>query len=145
MQAQSYSRRIRSTYTSRWSSPIPEMIVCPLSSSLWTRNVGSSRENRCSAFVKLGLFRDSGTSASETTGSGTNIDVIEYETAPSVNVVPDAHSTPNIATMSPAAPSSTSCISFECMRAMRGTRTRLPSAMLTIESPRRSVPWYTRR
>ena len=44
-------------------------------------------------------------------------------TLPLVKVVPDAQSTPNMATISPAAASVTSCISFECMRTSLGTRT----------------------
>ena len=37
-----YSRVRRSTMISRCSSPIPWMIVWPVSGSLWTRKVGSS-------------------------------------------------------------------------------------------------------
>ena len=40
-----------------------------------------------------------------------------------MKVVPEAQSTPNMATMSPADASLTSCISFECMRTSFGTRT----------------------
>src|SRR5436305_562005 len=40
------SRFIRSTRTSRWSSPIPEMMVWPVSSSVRTWKVGSSSASR---------------------------------------------------------------------------------------------------
>src|SRR5256885_12321755 len=39
------SRFIRSTSTSKCSSPIPEMIVCAVSASECTRNVGSSSDS----------------------------------------------------------------------------------------------------
>src|SRR5207245_1718015 len=40
---------MRSTSTSRCSSPMPAMIVWPVSSSEWTWNVGSSSDSACSA------------------------------------------------------------------------------------------------
>ena len=39
------SRCIRLMITSRWSSPIPDKIVCPVSSSFWSLSVGSSAIN----------------------------------------------------------------------------------------------------
>ena len=59
---------------SRWSSPIPEISVWPVSSSVRTRKVGSSSERRCrpepslswSAFVF-------GSIATAMTGSGKSI------------------------------------------------------------------------
>ena len=53
-----YSRFIRSRYTSRCSSPIPEMIVSPDSESVCTRKVGSSFVKRPSALLKLACVRD---------------------------------------------------------------------------------------
>src|ERR1035438_4860240 len=47
------SRRIRSTSTSRCSSPMPEMIVCPVSSSVLTWRVGSSSASRWMAMPSL--------------------------------------------------------------------------------------------
>src|SRR5450755_5202047 len=41
------SRFRRSTMISRWSSPIPLMMVCPDSSSVWMRNDGSSAASFC--------------------------------------------------------------------------------------------------
>ena len=69
------------------------------------------------------------------------IDVSECATRPSVNVVPEAQSTPNMATMSPAVPLSTSSMSAECMRTSFGTRTFDRSAIEWIVSPRLIVPW----
>ena len=45
----------------------------------------------------------------------TYMDVIDNFDLPSVKVVPEAQSTPNMATISPAPPSSTSSISFACI------------------------------
>jgi hypothetical protein len=58
-------------------APMPEMIVWLLSSSVCTRKVGSSLVNRPSALPKPAELRSLGMSASETTGSGTCIEVIE--------------------------------------------------------------------
>ena len=57
------SRFKRSTMISRWSSPIPEMIVWPLSGSVKTRNVGSScarRSWRVPAAIALLLPMEAG-------------------------------------------------------------------------------------
>ena len=60
----------------------------------------------------------------------------------SVNVSPDAQSTPNSATMSPADASAMSFISFECMRTRRGTFTFFcPAEQLTMKSPLETLPW----
>ena len=64
----------------RGGVPIPEMIVSPLSSSLCTRKVGSSLVKRPRAFEKFLSFFVFGCSASDTTGSGTNMLVIELRT-----------------------------------------------------------------
>ena len=119
------------------------MIVWALSSSRYERKVGSSFVNRLSAFEKLAVALLSfGEIASLITASGTCIDVIVYFTLPSVKVSPEAHSTPNSATMSPAVAESMSCISFECMRTSRGTFTFLSwLEMLKMKSPLRTVPW----
>ena len=50
------------------------------------------------------------------TGSGTRIEVIAMEAAPSVKVSPLAHSTPNSATMSPAVACGMSSSSSAWMR-----------------------------
>src|SRR6266540_2224764 len=78
------------------------MIVSLLSSSMPARKVGSSRVKRRSAFPMLvSLFESTGLMESEITGSGTCIEVMLSLTLPSVNVSPELHSMPNIATMSP--------------------------------------------
>src|SRR3979490_763325 len=60
-----------STSTSRCSSPIPEMIVCAVSASECTRNVGSSSESFCSAMESLSWSAlVLGSMATEITGSG---------------------------------------------------------------------------
>ncbi len=60
---------------SRCSSPIPSMIVWPVSSSEWTRNVGSSSASFCS---EAESFSSSafvlGSMATAMTGSGKTID-----------------------------------------------------------------------
>ncbi len=62
---------------SRCSSPIPAMIVCPVSSSVFTRNEGSSMASFCSATPSLSwssvLF---GSSASSITGVG-EVDLLQ--------------------------------------------------------------------
>eukprot|EP00160_Parvularia_atlantis_P014149 Unigene3345_Nuclearia_a/m.10272 Unigene3345_Nuclearia_a/g.10272 ORF Unigene3345_Nuclearia_a/g.10272 Unigene3345_Nuclearia_a/m.10272 type:complete len:325 (-) Unigene3345_Nuclearia_a:120-1094(-) len=124
---------------------MPEMIVSPDSGSRCTRNVGSSFWNRLSALEKLVLESLTlGWIASEMTGSGTYMDVIEYSSLPSVNVSPEEQSTPNIAPISPDLISFTSSISFACRRTRRGTLIFLLFLTLKIVSPRVIVPWYTR-
>lgn len=84
---------------------------------MWTRKVGSSFWKRFRAREKLGVSAPTGLSASEMTGSGTNIFVcsgvnirdvaqaclrtIEKLVEPSVKVSPDAQSIPKIAQISP--------------------------------------------
>jgi len=67
--------------TCKCNSPMPEMMVCFVSASKPTRKVGSSRVNRLSAFENLSrLPLDFGDKASDMTGEGTCIEVIEYLT-----------------------------------------------------------------
>ena len=75
-------------------------------------------------------FWSTGLIESEITGSGMCIDVMATLMLPSVNVSPEAQSTPKSATMSPAFVSSMSCISSECIRMRRPTFTFLPVRML---------------
>src|SRR5712675_2203231 len=69
------SRRIRSTSTSRCSSPMPEMIVWPVSSSVLTWKVGSSSASR---WIAVPSFSWSllvlGSMATLITGAGKVID-----------------------------------------------------------------------
>ena len=121
---------------------MPEMIVSPDSSSKRVRKVGSSFEKRCSAFDRFpSALRSSGLIDRWITASGTWIDVIATLRRFVVKVSPDAQSTPNSATMSPASAALMSSISSECMRTSRPTRTSLPVRGLKIVSPFFSEPW----
>ena len=65
------SRFRRSTMISRCSSPIPEMSVCPVSSSVSTRKVGSSSASRARPLPSLSWSAfDFGSTATEMTGLG---------------------------------------------------------------------------
>ena len=69
------SRRIRSTSTSRCSSPMPAMIVWPVSSSVRTWKVGSSSASRWIAMPSFSWSPlDFGSIATEMTGAGKFID-----------------------------------------------------------------------
>ena len=69
------SRIIRSTRTSRWSSPIPAMSVSDDSGSVWTRNVGSSSASRWRAIASLSWSAFVlGSILTSMTGSGNVID-----------------------------------------------------------------------
>src|SRR5205823_1840895 len=69
------SRIRRSTMISRCSSPIPEMSVCPVSSSVRTWNVGSSSASRWRPAPSLSWSPlVLGSMATEITGSGNVID-----------------------------------------------------------------------
>ena len=76
------------------------------SSNLETPN---DTENHCAVFVTdtKGLLR------------------LSHLTLPSVKVSPEAHSTPNMATMSPALAEEMSSSSLACMRTSRGTFTQI--------------------
>mmetsp|Transcript_11814 Transcript_11814/g.41383 ORF Transcript_11814/g.41383 Transcript_11814/m.41383 type:complete len:272 (-) Transcript_11814:698-1513(-) len=130
---------------SRCSSPMPWMIVSPLSLSTNVRNVGSSLVKRLSALANASCCCVVlGFTEYEMTGSGTNIEVIA-SMGPSVKVSPLWQSTPNMATISPAPTESMSSISSACMRTSRGVFMRCRRSTLVITLPRCSVPWYTRR
>lgn len=65
--------------------------------------MGSSFVNRFSALLKFPLCSLAlGATANDMTGSGTDIEVIASLVVPLVKVSPEAHSTPNMATISPA-------------------------------------------
>ena len=71
---QLYSRSIISLYTSRCSSPMPEMMVSLLSGSRCTRKVGSWRWKRLMALLNCSRSLEFfGRIDSEITGSGTNL------------------------------------------------------------------------
>ena len=120
--------RMRSTMMSRCSSPMPEMIVCPDSSSVCTRNDGSSFASFCSA---MPIFSWSalvfGSTATEITGSGNSMRSSVMTLFGSHSVSPVVTSfRPTAAAMSPARTSLISSRSFECICRMRPMRSFLP-------------------
>ena len=64
-------------------------------------------------------------------------------TLPSVNVSPDAHSTPNMATMSPAAASEMSSSSLLCIRTSRGTCAQF--AVLSLQGQSHNVSAHAKK
>ena len=127
---------------SRCSSPIPEMSVCPVSSSVATRKVGSSSARRCRPVPSLSWSPfDFGSTATEMTGSGNVIDssTIGAFSAESVSpVVVSLRPTP--AAISPAMIASRSSRWFACIWRMRLIRSVLPVIVLRTRSPALSVP-----
>ena len=127
---------------SRWSSPIPEMIVWAVSSSVRTRKVGSSSDRRPSAWASLSwsafVF---GSMATEMTGSGNVIDSsrIGAVSVESVSPVVVAFR-PTAATISPAPISSRSSRWFACIWSRRPTRSVLPVVTFRTRSPAAILP-----
>ena len=108
---------------------MPEMIVCPDSWSVETRNDGSSLARRCSA---MPIFSWSalvfGSTATEITGSGNSIFSSTITSSGSDSVSPVVTSLrPTAAAMSPARTSLISSRSLACIcsrRPMRSLRER---------------------
>ena len=103
---------------------MPRMIVWPVSSSVWTRNVGSSSESEPSALPSLSWSAFVlGSIATEMTGSGKIIcsRMIGWPRSHSVSPVVVCLK-PRPATMSPAYATSMSSRWFACMRRMRPMR-----------------------
>ena len=89
---------------SRCSSPMPEMIVWPVSSSVRTRKVGSSSVSRCRPAPSLSwspfVF---GSIATEITGSGNSIVSSRIGAVSIASVSPvDVFFRPTMAAISPA-------------------------------------------
>ena len=127
---------------SRCSSPMPAMSVCPVSSSLVTRNVGSSSARRwrpCDSLSWSPLVF--GSIATEMTGSGNVIDssTIGAVSAASVSPVVDCFS-PTAAAISPAPISSRSSRWLACICRMRPIRSVLPLVVLSTRSPALTWP-----
>ena len=117
---------------SRWSSPIPLMMVWPVSSSERTRKVGSSSASFCSATPILSWSAlVLGSTATEMTGSGKLIDsrMIGVRSSESVSPVVVLRS-PMAAAMSPARTSSISSRWLACICRRRPTRSRSPLVAL---------------
>ena len=108
---------ILSTRTSKCNSPIPEIIVCPDSSSELTRNEGSS----CASFPSaIDIFSwsgfDFGSTAKDMTGSGNSILSSTTRSFGSERVSPVVtFFNPIHAAMSPARTSLISSLLFECI------------------------------
>ena len=136
------SRSIRSVKISKWSSPMPEMIRCPVSLSIPTVNVGSSSINfwSVSSSASASLAR-SGSIAIEMTGGGKSMEASRIGCAGAVNVSPVfVCFIPTSATMSPAKAVSHTASLFACIWRMRFTRSRFPVLTFKTTSPRVSVP-----
>ena len=118
------SRRMRSTMISRCSSPMPLMMVCADSSSVDTRNDGSSFARRCSARL---IFSWSacvfGSTATEMTGTGMFIfsSVMTFSRSQIVSPVYTSLR-PTAAAMSPACTSLISLRSLACICSRRPMR-----------------------
>ncbi len=116
---------------------MPAMIVWPVSSSVETRNVGSSSARRWSAVASLSwsplVF---GSIATEITGSGKVIDsrTIGSESIASVSPVV-VNLSPTAAAISPAAISSRSSRWFACIWRMRPMRSVFPFVVFSTRSP----------
>ncbi len=122
---------------SRCSSPIPEMSVCPVSSSVRTRKVGSSSDSRCSPLPSLSwspfVF---GSTATEITGSGKVIDSSTIGAVSIASVSPVVVCLrPTPAAISPAPIISRSSRWFACICRMRPIRSVLPVVVLRTRSP----------
>ncbi len=121
---------------------MPAISVWPVSSSVWTRKVGSSSASRASPFPSLSWSAfDFGSTATEMTGSGKLIDssTIGADSAASVSpVVVSLRPTP--AAISPAPISSRSSRLFACICRIRPMRSVLPVLVLRTRSPAFSLP-----
>ena len=121
---------------------MPEIRVCPVSSSVVTRKVGSSSASRERPVPSLSWSAfDLGSTATEMTGSGKVIDssTIGALSADSVSPVVVALS-PTPAAISPAPISSRSSRWLACICRMRPTRSVLPVEVLRMRSPAFSLP-----
>ncbi len=127
---------------SRCSSPIPEMSVCPVSSSVRTWKVGSSSDRRCSPEPSLSwsafVF---GSIATEMTGSGKFIDSSRIGAESTASVSPVVVCLrPTAATISPAPIDSRSSRWFACICSSRPIRSVLPVVAFRTRSPALTFP-----
>ncbi len=121
---------------------MPAMSVSPLSSSVLTRNVGSSSASRCSARPILSWSAlVLGSIFTSMTGSGKVIDSRITGWSGSTSVSPVKVSLrPTAAAMSPAWTSSISSRWFACIWRMRPIRSFLPFVELRRYEPDLRVP-----
>ena len=117
---------------SRWSSPIPEMIVCPVSGSVLTLNEGSSTASFCSASPSLSwLACVFGSIAMAMTGAGKSITSSTTGAFSSQSVSPVVVTRrPAAAAMLPQVTSLTSSRLLACIWRSRPMRSRFPFAAL---------------
>ena len=122
------SRCKRSTMISKWSSPMPLMMVWAFSSSYFVRNDGSSAAKRANASPILSWsFLDLASTATLMTGSGKSIFSRITALSLSHNVSPVVVCfSPATAMISPATADLTSVRSLACIWSMRPTRSRWP-------------------
>jgi len=141
------SRCIRSTRISKCNSPIPEITVWFVSSSVRTRKVGSSSDNDFSALPNLSwssfVF---GSIATWITGSGNSMRSRMTRLLRSHSVSPVVVSLkPSPATMSPAIATSRSSRWFACINKIRPRRSLRSFVLLYTSSPLLMEPEYTRK
>ena len=121
---------------------MPEIRVWPVSSSVWTRKVGSSSARRCRPAPSLSwsalVF---GSIATAITGSGKSIDssLIGAVSIASVSPVVELL-IPTPAAISPAPISSRSSRWLACICRMRPMRSVLPVLVFSTRSPALSWP-----
>ena len=136
------SLTIRSVSISKCSSPIPDITVCPVSSSYWTRKVGSSSDNLTKASDNLSWSALAfGSIATETTGSGNSIFSRSMGFSRSQNVSPvEVSFKPTAAAISPANTSSTSSLWSACILTIRPNLSRSPVTVLRTLEPDLALP-----
>ena len=121
---------------------MPEMMVCPDSSSVYTRNEGSS----CASLPRaMPIFSWSGlvfgSTATEMTGAGNSILSRMMELAAGHRVSPVVTSLrPTAAAISPALTSFNSSLELACICRMRPMRSFLPFTEFRTMSPDLSTP-----
>ena len=117
-----------STIISKCNSPIPDIIVCPVSSSVLTLKVGSSSANFWSAIPIFSWAAfDLGSIATDITGSGNSIDSSIIGWAGSHKVSPVVVSfNPTAAAISPAYTSVISSLVLACIWRIRPILSLLP-------------------
>ncbi len=141
------SRFKRSMMISRCSSPIPEITVCPVSSSVFTVNVGSSSASLASPLESLSRsFWVLGSTAIPITGSGKSIASRMIGLFSSHSVSPVRISLkPTPAPMSPVPIKSFGFCLLECIWKRREIRSFFPERGLYTYDPASISPEYTRK
>ena len=131
---------------SKCNSPIPAIIVCPVSSSVQYLNVGSSAASLCNAndiFSVASL--DAGSKACVITGSGNCMFSKTISLCfSSIKVSPVVVNwSPTAAAISPVLTSSISERLLACIKIIRPILSRLPLVELNTYEPLFKIPEYT--